>query len=380
MTSKLTSQFLLDPKLTYLNHGSFGACPKSVIENLGKWQMRMEKDPVQLLDADISPLLANSRNALGNFVGCEGDDLVYYPNPTHAVNAVARSLKLKLDDEVLSTNHIYGALDFTWKQVCKDTKAKFIKAELPPPIKSKDEFLNKFFSYVSARTRVIFISHITSMTAMIFPVEEIIQFARERDILAIIDGAHVPGHLPLNITALDPDIYTGACHKWMCAPKGTSFLYVKKSLQNDIMPPVISWGWEMELADKSPFLNKHEWQGTRDMTPFLVVPEAIKFLNDNNWQERGKLNRALVVSKRNQFLELLNSRPICPNDWLGQMATIELPIDDPLQFKQSLLEKYNIQIPVFTWENITVLRYSMHFYNKEEDLNRLIGAVKELLD
>ena len=174
MTSKLTSQFLLDPKLTHLNHGSFGACPESVIENLGKWQMRMEKDPVQLLDADISPLLANSRKALGDFVGCEGDDLVYYPNPTHAVNAVARSIKLKLGDEVLSTNHIYGALDFTWKQVCKDTKAKFIKAELPQPIKSKDEFLNKFFSYVSDRTRVIFISHITSMTAMIFPVEEII--------------------------------------------------------------------------------------------------------------------------------------------------------------------------------------------------------------
>jgi isopenicillin-N epimerase len=210
MTSELKSQFLLDPKLTHLNHGSFGACPKSVIKNLGKWQIRMEKDPVQLLEADIFPLLSNSRKALGNFVGCEGEDLVYYPNPTHAVNAVAHSLKLKIGDEVLGTNHIYGALDFTWKQVCKDTRAKFIKAELPPPIKSKDEFLNKFFSYVSARTRVIFISHITSMTAMIFPVEEIIQFAREKDILAIIDGAHVPGHLPLNITALDPDIYTGA--------------------------------------------------------------------------------------------------------------------------------------------------------------------------
>ena len=371
---------MLDPNLIFLNHGSFGACPKTVCDKLQDWQNRLEKEPVQFLETDIFPLLANSRAALGNFVGCEGDDLVYYPNPTHAVNAVARSLKLKLGDEVLGTNHIYGALDFTWKQVCKDTGAKFIKAELPPPIKSKDEFLNKFFSYVSDKTKVIFISHITSMTAMIFPVEKIIQFARGKDILAIIDGAHVPGHLPLNITELDPDIYTGACHKWMCAPKGTSFLYVKKSLQNDIMPPVISWGWEMELSNTSPFLNKHEWQGTRDMTPFLVVPEAIKFLNDNNWQERSKLNRALVISTRNQFLELLNGEPICPDDWLGQMATIELPIDDPLEFKKSLLEKYNIQIPVFSWENITVLRYSMHFYNSEEDLNQLVAAVKELLD
>jgi len=340
----------------------------------------MEKEPVQFLESDIFPLLTDSRNALGNFVGCEGDDLVYYPNPTHAVNAVARSLKLKNGDEVLGTNHIYGALDYTWTQVCKDSGAEFIKAVLPLPIKSKAEFLDLFFSYVSKKTRVIFISHITSMTAMIFPVDEIIQFAKERNILTIIDGAHVPGHLPLNITELDPDIYTGACHKWMSAPKGTSFLYVKKNLQNDIMPPVISWGWEGELSKTSLFLNRHEWQGTRDMTPFLVVPEAIKFLNENNWEDRSKLIRKMVVSARNQFLELINVEPICPDDWLGQMATIVLPIENTLQFKQSLLEKYNIQIPIFSWENFTGLRYSVHFYNSEDDLHKLIVAVKELLN
>ena len=379
LKSPLKNQFMLDPALTYLNHGSFGACPKLIFDNLKDWQIRMEKDPVQFLESDIFPLLADSRKALGNFLGCEGDDLVYYPNPTHAVNAVARSLKLKAGDEVLSTNHIYGALDFTWQQVCQDSGAKFIKAELPLPIKSKAEFLNIFFSYMSDKTRVIFISHITSMTAMIFPVEDIIQFAKDREILTIIDGAHVPGHLQLNITELDADIYTGACHKWMCAPKGTSFLYVRKSLQDEIMPPVISWGWEGELSNTSLFLNRHEWQGTRDMTPFLVVPETIKFLNDNNWQERSKLNRKLVISTRNQFLDLLNGEPICPDDWLGQMATIELPIDDPLQFKRSLMEIYKIQIPVFSWGNITALRYSVHFYNTEEDVKRLVAAVKELL-
>ncbi|MBC8256009.1 MAG: aminotransferase class V-fold PLP-dependent enzyme [Candidatus Marinimicrobia bacterium] len=379
MTSNLKNQFILDPNLIFLNHGSFGACPKSVMENLRSWQNRMEKEPVQFFESDIFKLLESSRKALGNFVGCEGDDLVFYPNPTHAVNAVARSLNLKIGDEVLGTNHIYGALDYTWKQVCKNMGAKFIKAELPLLIKSKAEFLDLFFSYVSDKTRVIFISHITSMTAMIFPVEDIIQSAKEKDILTIIDGAHVPGHLPLNITELDPDIYTGACHKWMCAPKGTSFLYVRKNMQNDIMPPVISWGWEGELSKTSLFLNRHEWQGTRDMTPFLVVPEAIKFLNENNWQERSKLNRKLVISARNQFLEFFNVEPICPDDWLGQMATIELPIENPLEFKQSLLEKYNIQIPIISWENFTGLRYSVHFYNSEDDLNKLIAAVKELL-
>jgi len=280
---------------------------------------------------------------------------------------------------VLSTNHIYGALDRSWKYICAEKKARFIKVDIPFPIQSKEEFLDCFFNAVTDQTKVIFLSHITSMTAMKFPVEEVIQFAKEKKILTIIDGAHVPGHISLNIKKLDADIYTGACHKWMCAPKGSSFLYVKKSLQNEIMPPVISWGWEGELSKTSLFLNRHEWQGTRDMTPFLVVPEAIKFLDHNNWQERSQLNRKLVVSTRNQFLEFLNIEPLCPDDWLGQMATIELPINDPLQFKRSLMANYKIQIPVFSWENSTALRYSVHFYNTEEDLNRLVVAVKELL-
>jgi len=375
----LKNQFVLDPNLIFLNHGSFGACPIPVIENFNIWQKRMESNPCQFLETDIFPLLSYSRKELGKFVGCDGDDLVYYPNPTHAVNAVARSLKLNSGDEVLGTNHIYGALDFTWKQVCEDSGARFVKSEIPTPINSKNDFLELFFSYVTDKTKVIFISQVTSMTAMIFPVEDIIQFAKERNILTIIDGAHVPGHLPLNIKALDPDIYTGACHKWMCAPKGTSFLYVNKELQNSIIPPVISWGWEVELSQSSQFLNRHEWQGTRDMTPFLVVPAAIQFLNDNNWTENSNINRKLVISTRNKFLDFLHEEPLCPDDWLGQMATIQLPIDDPVKFKLSLLEKYKIQIPVFTWGSLTALRFSVHFYNSEEDSNRLFDAVKELL-
>ena len=379
MLENLKNQFLLDPDITFLNHGSFGACPKTVCDNLQDWQNRVEKEPVQFFETDIFPLLADSRKALGKFLGCEGDDLVYYPNPTHAVNAVARSLKLKAGDEVLGTNHIYGALDFTWQQVCKDTGAEFIKADLPLPINSKDEFLNIFFSYVSNKTRVIFISHITSMTAMIFPVNEIIQFARQRDIITIIDGAHVPGHLPLRLTELDPDIYTGACHKWMCSPKGTSFLYVKKEMQENIHPLIVSWGWESENPSNTKFLDWHEWQGTRDMSAFLTIPEAVKFMDDNDWPNVSRKCREMVIQTRNQLLNYLNISPPCPDDWLGQMASIPLPFNDAVEIKNLLLNKYHIQVPVFTWEGKVYLRYSIQAYNSESDLEKLLSAIKELL-
>ena len=375
----MKSQFLLDPEIVYLNHGSFGAIPKPVLDNLQYLQRKMELDSVQFLDSEIFPNLAKSRHSLGNFIGCNGDDLVYYPNPTHAVNAVARSLQLHPGDEVLITNHIYGALDFTWKEICQSKNAKLVKANIPLPVQSSESILKKIFNHVTKNTQVIFISELTSMTAMIFPVKEIINFCKERKILSIIDGAHIPGHLPLNITELDPDIYTGACHKWMCAPKGTSFLYVKKNLQDEIMPPVISWGWEVELLDSSRFLNRHEWQGTRDMTPFLAVPAAIDFLQQNDWLERAKINHKLVVDSRKMFCHELAIEPLCPDENLAQMASIPIPVKDPVAFKQSLMEKYNIQVPIYTWEDQTYLRFSMHLYNAPDDLQKLFTAVMSLL-
>ena len=219
----LKDQFFLDPDITFLNHGSFGACAKPVYEDLLNWQMQMEREPVKFFEDTIFDALKKSRQVLGNYINCPTDDLVYFPNPTTAINATARSLKLEPGDEVLSTNHIYGALDRTWKYICEKNGAEFVKADIAFPIQSKDEFLNSFFKAITSKTRVIFLSHITSMTAMIFPVEEVVEFARENNILSIIDGAHVPGHIPLNINTLNPDIYTGACHKWMCSPKGHPF-------------------------------------------------------------------------------------------------------------------------------------------------------------
>ena len=379
MISNLKHQFMLDPNVTFLNHGSFGACTKPIYEDLLKWQKIMEKEPVKFFEDTLYDALKASRRALGNYVGCSPDDLVYFPNPTTAINAVARSLKLKPGEEVLSTNHIYGALNRSWKYICAEKKARFIKVDIPFPIQSKEEFLDCFFNAVTDQTKVIFLSHITSMTAMKFPVEEVIQFSKEKKILTIIDGAHVPGHISLNIKKLDADIYTGSCHKWMCTPKGISFLYVRKEIQENVHPLVISWGWESENPGPSKFLDWHEWQGTRDMSAFLTVPSAVKFLEEHNWLEVAKKCRGQVVHTRNQFLDLLNISSPCPDSWLGQMASIPLPIDDVDIFKKELLETYQIQVPVFQWEGNTYLRYSIQAYNSKSDLEKLLYAVKELL-
>ena len=379
MVPSLKNQFFLDPKITYLNHGSFGACAKPIYKDLLKWQSILESQPVKFFEETVFNELAKSRNALGHYINCNADDLVYFPNPTTAINAVARSLNLNEQDEVLSTNHIYGALDRSWKYLCDKKKAVFVKAQLPFPIYSKQEFLDVFLNYVNSKTKIIFLDHITSMTAMIFPIKEVIDFAKKKNIITIIDGAHVPGHIDLDIKDLNPDIYTGACHKWMCTPKGVSFLYVKKELQELIHPIVISWGWESESPGHSQFLDWHDWQGTRDMSAFLTIPEAIRFLEQNNWTEVAKKCRQQVISTRNDFLNLLDISPPCPDNWLAQMSSIPIEIDNIESCKNLLLKKYKIEVPIFNWEGKIFLRYSIQAYNSSNDLDKLLSAIKELI-
>jgi len=379
MFLELKKQFFLDPKIIFLNHGSFGACAKPIYENLLYWQNLLEKEPVKFFEETIFEALVKSRKSLGSYINCDPNDLVYFPNPTTAVNTVARSLNLKPGDEILSTDHIYGALDRSWIYICKKKGVVFKKAKIPFPINSKEEFLDIFFSYVSDKTRVIFISHITSMTALKFPVEEIIKYSKDKNIITIIDGAHAPGHIPLDLIKLDADIYTGACHKWMCTPKGISFLYVKKELQECIHPIVISWGWESDNPGISNFLDWHEWQGTRDMSAFLTVPAAIDFLEKYNWEKISQTCRKIVIETRNSFLEYLDIKKPCPNSWLGQMASIPIPVENFETFKHILLKKYKIQVPIFKWQNQTILRYSIQGYNSSSDAEKLIYAVKDYL-
>jgi isopenicillin-N epimerase len=286
--------YLLNPDITFLNHGSFGACPKTVFESYQNWQRELEKQPIQFMTVDVYKHLQSVRERLGEFVGCSSDDLIFIPNPTIAINTILRSLDINSGDEVLSTNHEYGSLIRAWTWVGKEKGFQFIQHDFSTPFTSHDEFITDFWSRVNEETRVIFLSHITSSTGLIFPVEEICRRAREIGIMTILDGAHVPGHIELNINKLNPDVYTGACHKWLSAPKGSSFLYVKKEHQPSLKPLIISWGAAGDDPGPSQFLQDNQYQGTRDPSAFLAVTEAIDFQSQHDWEEVKKQCRTLT--------------------------------------------------------------------------------------
>mgnify|MGYP000869447720 FL=1 len=376
----MKSQFLLDPEVTFLNHGSFGACPKLIFEKYQYWQLELEKHPVQFITKHQAGYLKTAKEALADYVGCAPEDFFFTANPTVAINTVMRSIKLEPGDEILSTNHEYGAMDRTWHFYCEKSGAKYIRQNIPLPIQSKESLLEDFWKGYTSKTKIVFINQISSATALIFPVKEIIQKAKSLGLITIIDGAHVPGHIDLNLTDLDPDYYTGTLHKWMLAPKGCSFLYVKKELQNNIDPLVVGWGYQSESPSKSRFLDYHEFQGTRDISAFLTAPTVIQFLKENHWTEKAKQSKQLILENYKRFCDLLGSTPICPvtNVFLGQMFSIPIKTEQPMVLKELLYEKYKIEIPVMKIDHGIFLRISLNAYNDEKDLETLYNALKEI--
>src|SRR6188768_3954200 len=222
----LKQYFLLRDDVTFLNYGSFGACVKPVFERYQQFQLELEQEPVQFITNNGLKYLETAREALGNYIHCDKEDLVYVTNPSYAVNAVVKSFDLKPGDEILTTDLEYGACDKTWQYYCKKAGAKYIRQHIPLPVQSKEEFVTEFFKGLSSKTKLVFISHITSSTALRLPVEEICAIAKEKGILTFVDGAHAPGQIQLHLRDSPFDFYTGACHKWMMTPKGSSFLYV----------------------------------------------------------------------------------------------------------------------------------------------------------
>ena len=378
MNSTYKSLFLLDKETIHLNHGSFGACPKPIFDALISWQKKLEFNPAKFLAFDIFVHLEKSRESLSEYINCDKNDIVFFPNPSTALNTVIKSLDLKKDDEILTTNHEYGALDKTWNFMCKNTGAKYIKQNIKLPLKSKNEFINTFIKGINKNTKVIFMSHITSPTGLIFPAEELCQIARENNIFCIIDGAHVPAHIDLDIKKLNPDIYTGACHKWMCAPKGTSFLYAKKNIQDDINPLVVSWGYDAEVPGVSKYLDYHQWQGTNDPSPYLAVPDVIAFLKKYNWKDVSLNCRKINIEARKLVNKTLNKTPISDDDFIGQMSAIEVKCTDSIQLIKKLYEDFKIVVPIVKWENKMLLRFSIQAYNSMEDIEKLIFAMKKL--
>ncbi|GAB4498370.1 MAG: aminotransferase class V-fold PLP-dependent enzyme [Anaerolineales bacterium] len=372
--------FLLDPQIHFLNHGSFGACPRPVFETYQNWQRELENQPVEFLGRRITGLMAHARAELGAYLNAPAQNLVYFPNPTTAVNMIAHNLALRPGDEILTTNHEYGAMDRTWRYVCNLMGAKYIQQPIPIPLNSPEQFLEAFWKGVTPRTQAIFLSHITSATALTFPVAEVCARARESGILTIIDGAHAPGQIPLNLQTLGADLYVGACHKWLCAPKGSSFLYAAREVQDWLDPLVVSWGYESDTPSESQFVDYHEWQGTRDPAAFLSVPAAIAYQKENHWHQVRVAAHQLGAAARESLCQLPGVSPLCPQDAFSQMFAIRLPqATDVTALKTRLYNQYRIEVPVYHWQNIPLLRVSVQAYNTPEDLAVLHTALQELL-
>ena len=369
----------LDPSITFLNHGSFGACPKPVFEVYQNWQRKLEQQPVEFMAIKVYDFLEEARHALGDYVGCHGDDLIFVTNPTTAVNTVIRSLDLGLDDEVLMTDMEYGSLVRTWEHYAQDKGFSIVQQFTPVPLTTHEDYIEHFWKAVTERTKIIYLSEITSSTGLILPVDAICKKAKEAGIMTIVDGAHVPAHIPLNIAEMDPDVYVGACHKWLSAPKGSSFLYVKKSLQETIEPLIISWGSEVDRSP-SPFIYESQYQGTWDPSAFLTVPAAIQFQQEHDWNSERERSRELNRETRDRIYEIIDSESICPNteEWLGQMASIITNIENGLDFKRRLMDEYKIEIPVFPWGDKILFRTSFNAYNDENDADRLIEVLGKL--
>lgn len=377
----MKSEFLLDKSITFLNHGSFGSCPKPVFEEFQRFQLELETEPVDFIQKKLPVYLKEAKKPLAKFIGCNAEDFFFTPNPTFAINTVMRSLKLQPGDEILTTNHEYGAMDRTWNFYCKKSGANYIRQEISLPIVSKEQIIEEFWKGYTKNTKIVFLNQMSSSTALIFPVKEICDKAQELGLITIIDGAHVPGHIDLNIQELNPDFYTGTLHKWMLAPKGSSFLYVKKEFQSEIDPLVVSWGYESVAPSDSQFLDYHEYQGTNDHSAFLCTPKVISFLEENNWKEKSKLCRQIVLENYQRFCDLVNTKPICPitEEFLGQMASIPVRTKNPVALKELLYTKYKIQIPVMPLNGEIYIRYSINVYNSVEDLDVLYQAITDII-
>ena len=386
----LKNQFLLDNKVTFLNHGSFGACPKKIFNEYQSWQKKLENQPVKFLDQfrDFGPNMTNVREALSKKINCNVNNLVPVVNATTGLNAIIKSLHFKKGDEVIISNHEYGALEKTWQFIKTKYKIKITIAKVSLPITSEEKFIKDFVKKFTSKTKILFLSHITSPTALLFPIKKLIKIAKEHKIITIIDGAHAPGHIDLNLKNLNADFYSGNCHKWMMSPKGAAFMWSSSKYKNHLDPLIVSHGWNKKnnsinqkgALGNSRFIDMFEYNGTKDPAAWLSVPSSIKFINDKKntklfiTQSKVLYNFALKLS--NTFkMPLLGDRKFLP----PLMISVPIPKVKEIEFQRKLYKNYKIEIPIIPWENKSFARISYQLYNSIKDLEKLEYALKKLL-
>jgi isopenicillin-N epimerase len=373
----LRNLFLLDPDVVFLNHGSFGACPRPVFGEYQRLQLELERQPVEFLARDrrYPELIDQAKARLAGYVGSEPENIVFTTNATEGLNAVARSLPLGDGDEVLAPVGEYGAVDMLWRHVCERAGARYVTTEIRPGT-GEEEALDRLWAGVTGGTRAVVCSHVSCYTGVVFPVEELCRRARERDVVSIVDGAHAPGQIPLELETLGADFYTGNCHKWLCAPKGSGFLHARPERQDLLEPLVVSWDWEEEAA----FDARRRWLGTRDPAAWLAVPAAIRFQAEHEWDEVRVRCHALAVSVRERLAELFGLEPLTPSEGsFVQMVGVALPPCDIVEIQRRLLDEYRIEVVLFELADVPLIRVSLQGYNGEEDVDALVAALAEIL-
>lgn len=376
--------FLLDPTVTFLNHGSYGACPREVLDEQRRWQDEMERNPVEFQARRSAGLLRTARTALATYLGASAEELVFVPNATTGVNVVARSLALQPGDEVLTTDLEYGACIETWEQICRSAGATLRRVHIPLPLDSAG-FVPRMFEQVNARTRLVFVSHITSATALVLPVAALCEQARAQGLLTLIDGAHAPSQIDLDLDAIGADFYTGNCHKWLCAPKAAAFLHAREQHHAGLHASVISWGYlapQGQPADRdgftgsSVFERRLQWQGTRDISAFLSVPAAIEFQRKHDWPVHRARCHAMAMELMHQLCKRFGLLPIAADADLAQMAPIPVPHPDAGALRRELFDRHRIEVPITSHGGQNFVRVSVQVYNTEDDLARLEEALR----
>ena len=386
MASPLAQHWTLDPGVVFLNHGSFGATPRAVLEVQAQLRARMEAEPVRFFVRELEGLLDAARARLATFLGCDADGLAAVRNATYGVNAVLRSLRLSPGDELLTTDHEYGACRNALDAVAAQHGATVTVALIPFPLRSEDEVLAAVLARVTRRTRLVLIDHVTSPTGLVLPVAAIVSALRERGVQTLIDGAHAAGMLPLDLRALGATYYTGNLHKWTSAPKGAGYLYVDREHRLGVRPLAISHGASSPRTDRSRFQLEFDWTGTDDPTAFLSVPAALDTMAamvPGGWATVRARNRELALRARDLLCDALGTQPPAPDGMIGSMAAVPLPARAPrspltLDPLQDALFARGVEVPIVAWPAppARLVRISAQLYNDEADYHRLAEALR----
>jgi isopenicillin-N epimerase len=392
VSGELAALWPLDKDVAFLNHGSFGACPAEVLRHQAALRDEMEAEPVLFLSRRLEDRLGVARAALGAFLGADPDDLAFVTNATGGVNAVLRSLDLAAGDELLTTDHAYNACKNTLDYVAARARARVVVATLPFPVSGPDAIVEAVLAKVTPRTRLALLDHITSPTALILPIERLAAELGRRGVDVVVDGAHAPGMIPLDIPALGVAYYSGNCHKWLCAPKGSAFLWVRRDRQPAVHPLTISHGATAVRPERSRFRLEFDWTGTSDPTAWLTVPRAIEYVGGllpGGWPAVMARNRALALQARDLLCAAAGTAPPVPDAMLGSLASVRLPDGttpvvwrrpDPLQAR--LFEGWGIEVPIMTWPETSprrLIRVSAQLYNDLSQYERLAAALRKEL-